>query len=68
MNPSKRVVAIEGEAFLKFTVCEEDAEEYEDEYQLEDFSLAISDYMNPYELTEPGSFQKEWLALKVEEQ
>jgi len=51
---------------LKFLVCEEGAEEYEDEYQLEDFSLSLADYMNPLELPD-SSYQQQWLSLKVEE-
>ena len=50
MNPSKKVVGVHGEAFLNFIIAEEGANEYEDEYQLEDFELELSDFMNPYEL------------------
>jgi hypothetical protein len=32
MNPEKRIVTVEGEAFLNFKVYEEGANEYEDSY------------------------------------
>ena len=50
MNPNKRIVLTKGQTFMKFIVQEEDAEEYDEEYQLEDFSFDLSDYMNPYDL------------------
>jgi len=45
INPKRRAFLAQGEAFLNFTVSEVGAENYEDEYQLENVSL------NPFLLT-----------------
>ncbi len=64
-NPDMRIVTTTANCFLKFLVNEINPQtkatiaSYDDEYQLEDLELTVSDYINTFHFTKP-SFQQAW--------
>jgi len=71
-NPEFKIIIANVSSFLKFRIAEfsgnTKVSEYDDEYQLEDFSITVSDYIQPASLSVERKFDAIWKGLAGAEQ
>jgi len=71
-NPEFKMIMSNVQGFLKFKVQEFSGNtktaEYDDEYQLEDFTINVSDYLRPTAIPVDKKFDSVWKTMQGEEQ
>lgn len=71
-NPEFKIIMANVQSFLKYKVQEFSGNtktaEYEDEYQLEDFSINVTDYFKPTTIPVDKKFEHVWKNLQGSEQ
>lgn len=72
-NPEFKIVMSTVQSFLKFRVSEytsggNKTAEYEDDYQLEDFSVNVNDYLKPAPIPVDKKFENVWKGMQGAEQ